>query len=310
MPPTVIATSRKEGVFSKLRLLFSTKVLVTLANDAFSQWGVHKVPRMSAALAYYTIFSLAPVLMIVTAVAGIAFGQKAAQGAIITQIQSFVGQDNAKAVQNLLRSAHKPVGGSIAGIVGILLLMIGAAGIFGEIRDALNTIWNVSPPKRRLWSMVREEFLSFGMVLVIGFLLLVSLVISAVLTAIAKYVGGSLPIPASVLHSLDLLLSLAIITALFAMMFKMLPDVKIAWSDVWIGAGITSLLFTTGKFLIGFYIGKTVSSSAYGAAASLVTIVAWIYYSAFILYFGAEFTRSYATKFGSQVGKDVQSIQK
>jgi membrane protein len=294
---------RHPSELSRMYAFVHPKALLTLTKEAFSQWGTHNVPRMSAALAYYTIFSLAPVLIIVIAVAGLVFGQKAAQGAVIAQTQQFLGQDNAKAVQNLLKSAHRPVGGGIASGIAILLLIIGAAGVFGEIRDALNTIWNVTPPKRRVWSMVRQEFLSFGMVLVIGFLLLVSLVISAALTAVAKYVGGSLPIPPFVLHWMDLLISLAIVTALFAMMFKMLPDVKIAWSDVWIGAGLTSLLFTMGKFLIGFYIGKTVSASAYGAAGSLVTIVAWIYYSAFILYFGAEFTRTYAMKFGSHAGR-------
>jgi membrane protein len=206
----------------------------------------------------------------------------------------------------MIQSAHEPAHSAIASVVGLVVLLIGATGVFGELRDALNTIWNANAnSKRRLWNLVRERFLSFGMVLVIGFLLLVSLVLSAALAAIAKYLEGNLPIPPILLHSLDFPASLGIITALFAMIFKLLPDVKIAWSDVWVGAGLTSLLFTVGKFLIGFYIGKSVSSSAYGAAGSLVSVVAWIYYSALILYFGAEFTRSYANKFGSHVGLNL-----
>jgi membrane protein len=285
------------------------RILLRLLRTAYLDWGAHNVPRMSAALAYYTIFSVAPILVIAIAIAGMAFGEKAAQGAVVGQVQDFIGQDSARAIQAMIQSAQKPAHSAIASMVGIIALLIGATGAFGEIRDALNIIWNAdAKPKGGLWNLVRDRFLSFGMVLVIGFLLLASLVLSAGLAAIAKYLDRSLPIPPFVLHFLDFFISIAIVTALFAMIFKLLPDAKIAWSDVWVGAGLTSVLFTVGKFLIGFYIGRSITSSAYGAAGSLVTVVAWIYYSAFILYFGAEFTRSYAGEFGSRAGLNVEKI--
>jgi len=186
-------------------------------------------------------------------------------------------------------------------MIGLFMLFLGASGVFCEMQDALNCIWHVSPDnKAGVLCLVKERFLSFGMVLGIGFLLLVSLLLSALLAAVTKYLAGVLPIPAVLLESVDFLFSLFSITVLFAMTFKLLPNTKIAWSDVWIGAALTSLLFTAGKFVIGFYIGTSVSASAYGAAGSLVIVVAWIYYSALLLYFGAEFTRVYATTLGSQ----------
>ena len=261
---------------------------------------------MGAALAYYTIFSLAPLLIIAVAIAGLAFGMQAAQGEIAGQIQGLVGRDGAKAIEAMIQSAHKPARGVIGSLIGVFALFLGASGIFCEMHDALNSIWHVSPDtKAGILSLVKERFLSFGMVLGIGFLLLVSLLLSALLAAVTKYLGGMLPIPAFWFESLDFLLSLLSITVLFAMIFKFLPDTKIAWSDVWIGAALTSLLFTAGKFVIGFYIGKSVSASAYGAAGSLVVVVAWIYYSALLLYFGAEFTRVYARTLGSQARERI-----
>ena len=256
---------------------------------------------MAAALAYYTIFSLAPLLIIAVAIAGLVFGMEAAQGEISGQIQGLVGRDGAKAIQAMIQSAHKPVHGVIGSVIGIFALFLGASGVFCEMQDALDSIWHVSPDtKAGVLGLLRERFLSFGMVLGIGFLLLVSLLFSALVAAVTKYLAGMLPIPAVLFESFDFFLSLLFITILFAMMFKLLPSTTIAWSDVWIGAALTSLLFTAGKFAIGFYIGKNVSESAYGAAGSLVVIVAWIYYSALILYFGAEFTRVYANRLGSQ----------
>src|SRR5207253_734988 len=212
-----------------------------------------------------------------------------------------VGRDGAKAIEAMIQSAHKPARGVIGSMIGLFALFLGASGIFCEMQDALNSIWHVNPDtKAGILSLVKERFLSFGMVLGIGFLLLVSLLLSALLAAVTKYLGGMLPIPAVLFESLDFLLSLLFITVLFAMIFKILPNTKIAWSDVWIGAALTSLLFTAGKFVIGFYIGKSVSASAYGAAGSLVVVVAWIYYSALLLYFGAEFTSVYARTLGSQ----------
>jgi membrane protein len=256
---------------------------------------------MGAALAYYTIFSLAPLLVIAIAIAGLVFGMKAAQGEITGQIEGLIGADAAKAVQTMIQAAHKPAHSAIASVVGVLALLVGASGVLSEMQDALNSIWRVNADEKSgIWNFAKARLLTFGMVLGIGFLLLVSLLLSAVLAAIGKYVEGVLPLPAAFLHSADFLFSLLFITVLFAMIFKLLPNARIAWSDVSVGAVVTSVLFTLGKFLIGFYIGRSVSASAYGAAGSLVIVVAWIYYSALLLYFGAEFTRVYAKKLGSQ----------
>ena len=280
---------------------FRPRYLYALLKSTYQEWSKAKVPRMGAALAYYTIFSLAPLLVIAISVAGIAFGDKAVQGQIVNQIQGLIGADAARAVQTMITSAHKPAHQAIASIVGFVVLFLGASGIFNEMQDALNEIWGIdTTAKTGVRNLVKTRFLSFGMVLGIGFLLLVSLLLSAVLSAVAKYVSGFLPVPAALLHVTDFLFSIFFITVLFAMIFKILPDVRIPWSDVWVGGAMTAILFTVGKFLIGFYIGKSVTASAYGAAGSLVVIVAWIYYCAQLLYFGAEFTKVYATECGSQ----------
>jgi membrane protein len=287
-----------------LRLFLRPKAISGLLKAAYSEWNKDNAPRMGAALAYYTIFSLAPLLIIAVAIAGLAFGTEAARGEIARQIQRLVGPDGARAIQEMIQSGHKPVHGVIGGMIGIIALFLGASGVFCEIEDALNSIWHVNPSgETGIRNLVKARFLSFGMVLGIGFLLLVSLLLSALLAAATKYMGDMLPVPVVVFESLDVLLSLFFITVLFAMLFKFLPHTKIAWSDVWIGAALTSLLFTAGKFVIGFYIGKSVSASAYGAAGSLVVLVAWIYYAALILYFGAEFTCVYANKLGSRRGQ-------
>jgi len=283
-----------------LSVFLRPRALFALLRAAYSEWSKDKAPRMGAALAYYTVFALAPLLIIAIAIAGLVFGVQAAQGEVSIQIEGLIGRDGANAIQTMIQSAHKPAHGGIASVVGVLALLLGASGAFSEMQDALNTIWHVkSEGRTRIRNLVKDRFLSFGMVLGIGFLLLVSLLLSALLAALAKYVGDLLPIPAVLLELADFLFSLLSITALFAMIFKLLPKITIAWSDVWAGAVLTSLLFTAGKFGIGFYIGKSVAASAYGAAGSLVIVVAWIYYSALLLYFGAEFTRVYANRIGS-----------
>lgn len=287
---------------------FHPKAIYRLMKATYQAWSKYKVPRMGAALAYYTIFSLAPLLVIAISVAGIVFGDKAVQGEIVGQIQGLMGADAARAVQTMIQSAHKPADQAIASIVGLVILFFGASGVFNEMQDALNEIWGVdTTAKTGIGNLVKTRFLSFGMVLGIGFLLLVSLLLSAFLAGVAKYVSGFLPVPAALLHVADILFSIFFITVLFAMIFKVLPDVKIPWSDVWVGAAMTAILFTIGKFLIGFYIGKSVTASAYGAAGSLVVIVAWIYYCAQLLYFGAEFTKVYATQCGSQCELSTQA---
>jgi membrane protein len=271
-----------------------------LLKATYLQWSKDKAPRMGAALAYYTIFSLAPLLVICIAIAGIVFGPKAVQGRIVGQIQSLVGPDSARVVQTMIRSAHKPAHQAIASIVGLAVLLLGASGVFTEMRDALNTIWRVDKSESGLKSIIKSRVISFGMVLTVGFLLLVSLLLSAALAAIGKYLGGFLPMPEFVLHAIDFLFSIFFISALFALIFKFLPEAKLRWADVWMGSALTAVLFTFGKFLIGLYVGKSVTSSTYGAGGALVVIVAWIYYCAQLLYFGAEFTRIYASRSGSQ----------
>jgi membrane protein len=278
------------------------KVLLALLKRTYAQFSKDKVPRMGAALAYYTIFSLAPLLIIAIGIAGFVFGRDAAQGSIVGQISNLVGPESGRAIQAMLQSAREPAPGIVASILGIATLLLGATGVFAEIQDALNTIWSVeTPPRNGIWNLVRARFLSLSMVLAIGFLLLVSLLLSATLAAVSKYIGGFLPGAAGLLHVIDFLISFVVIMILFATIFKVLPDARIAWGDVWAGAGLTAFLFTVGKFLIGFYIGKTVSASIYGAAGSLVLLVAWIYYSGIILYFGAEFTHAYCKECGSRM---------
>jgi membrane protein len=279
----------------------SPQALWGLLKSTCLEWNNDNVPRMGAALAYYTIFSLAPLLIIAISVAGLVFGMQAAKGEITGQIEGFLGRDGAKTVEDLIQSAYRPAHSVIASAIAIAALFVGASGVFFEIEDALNTIWRTThEPKKPLQQIFKVRLLSIGMVLGVGFLLLVSLLLSAALAGLSKYAGVFLKVPEFVLHVGDILSSLLFMTALFAMIFKLLPSVRIHWSDVWGGAALTSLLFTAGKFVIGFYVGKSISASAYGAAGSLVIVIAWIYYSALLLYFGAEFTRLYAKRFGSQ----------
>src|SRR5712664_3640416 len=289
------------------RFSWRPKPVYHLLRATYAEWSRDKVPRMGAALAYYTIFSLAPLLVIAIAIAGLVFGAEAVQGRIMGEIQGLVGVESARAIQTMIQSAHKPAHGVIASIVGVAILLVGTSGVFSEMQDALNTIWKVDTTSRTgVWNLVRSRFLSFGMVLGIGFLLLVSLLLSAALSAAADYLERFIPVPPAALHAVDFLFSLFFIAGLMALIFKLLPDVKVPWSDVWMGAVLTSLLFTAGKFLIGFYIGKSVTMSAYGATGSVVIILAWIYYSAQLLYFGAEFTRVFSNDCGSQCAITAQ----
>lgn len=289
---------------SGVRLFFKPKLLLSLLQAALMRANHDNVPRMSAALAYYTIFSLAPLLVISISVAGMVFGTEVVRDEITRQIQHLAGSDSTKAIQALIQSASRSAPSAIASALGVVVLLIGASGAFAEVYDALNTIWEVSPNWHSgLWNFLRARILSFGMVLAVGFFLMVSWLLSTALAAVAQYTEASLGMPVAFLHCLDFLFSVLFTTALFALIFKLLPEVTIAWTDVWIGAALTSLLFTVGKVLIGFYIGKSVIASAYGAAGSLVVVVAWFYYSAQIFYFGAEFTRVYALACGSRSGK-------
>lgn len=270
--------------------------------QTFSDWSEDKAPRLGAALAYYTVFSIAPLIVIVIAIAGMWFGQEAAQEQIFGQLASLVGTEGAKGISGLLEAANKPREGMIASALAIVTLIFGATGVFVQLQDALNTIWEVKPkPGRGIWGFIRHRLLSLAMVFAIGFLLLVSLVVSAGLAAAGKWFEGAMPGGEQVWHILNFVLSFVVIAALFSLMFKYLPDVKIAWRDVWLGGTLTALLFTIGKFALGMYLGRSSVSSAYGAAGSLIVLLLWVYYSAQILFFGAEFTQVYANRFGKKL---------
>jgi len=280
----------------------SGRVIWELLTNTFSEWNEHKAPRLAAALAFYTMFTLAPLLIVVIAVAGLAFGEQAARGQIIGQIQGLVGAESAQVIQNFLEQVNAPKSNLVATIIGLGTLLLGEWWVFGELQDALNTIWEVAPkPGRSLLEVLKVRFISFAMMLAIGFLLLVSLVASAVLSAFGTLLVGLLPDFQMLLQALNFIISFVVITLLFAMIYKVVPDLTIAWGDVWIGAAVTALLYTIGKYLIGVYLGTSSTASAYGAAGSLVIILIWVYYSAQILFLGAEFTRVYAQKYGSWI---------
>ncbi|MEH2084361.1 MAG: YihY/virulence factor BrkB family protein [Nostoc sp.] len=273
-----------------------------LLQETFKEWSDDKASRLAAALAYYTIFSIAPLLIIVIAIAGAVFGEEAARGQIVGQIQGLVGVDGAKFLETAIQSANKPQTGAIASIISVLVLLVGATGLFTELQDAMNTIWEVKPkPGRGINNMIRLRFLSFAMVIGIGFLLLVSLVISTILATLVTYFSNLLPGFDFIWQIANFIISFAITTVLFGLIFKVLPDVKIAWSDVLIGAALTSVLFSIGRFLLGQYLGNGSFGSTYGAAGSLVVILAWVNYAAQILFFGAEFTQVYSRRYGSGI---------
>ena len=278
------------------------KTIFGLLKETVAEWNKDKASRLAAALAYYTIFSLAPLLIIVIAIIGAVFGEDAAKGEIVGQIQGLVGKEGAEFIETAIASANQPTAGTLASITSIVVLLFGASGLFAQLQDALNTIWEVQPkPGRGVVGIIRDRFLSFTMVLGVGFLLLVSLVISAVLSGMVNVLGNALPGLGFLWQIVNFVLAFAVTTVLFGLIYKVLPDVKIAWSDVWIGAIITSLLFSIGRFLLGLYLGNSGFGSTYGAAGSVVIILAWVYYAAQILFFGAEFTQVYARRYGSRI---------
>jgi len=271
-----------------------------LFKQTFREFSQDKVPRLGAALAYYTIFSLAPLLLIVIAIAGLVFGREAASGQVYAQLRGVLGPASAEMIQTMVQAAAKPKTGTIATIIGIVTLFLGASGVIGQLKDALNTIWDVKPAKGGgIKAILKIYLLKGAMVLGIGFLLLVSLVLDSAIAALGKFAGSHLPGGETVWQILQLVVSFGVITVLFAAMFRFLPDLKIEWHDVWFGAGFTSLLFVLGKFALGLYLGKSAVGSSYGAAGSLVVVLLWVYYAAQIVLFGAEFTQVYARAHGS-----------
>ena len=286
------------------------KEAFSLVKATFFEWLDDQAPMLGAALAYYTVFSLAPLLIITIAIAGLIFGAEAAQGQIFDQLRGLLGAASGKAMEEIVQSAsEEPKTGMVATVIGFVTLLFGASGVFGQLQASLNIIWGVQPkPGRGVFGIVRDRFLSFGFILVVGFLLLVSLLLTAAIAFVGKQFGTMVPGMEAVIQLLNSILSLAVITLLFGMMFKILPDANIAWRDVWIGAFLTALLFTFGKFALGFYLGRSGVASSYGAAGSLIVLLIWVYYSSQIVFFGAEFTQVYANRFGSHVTPSSNAI--
>ena len=274
--------------------------LRAVLKETLAGWWNDNVPRMGAALAYYTLFALAPILVVVIAVGGMAFGPVAVRGEIVAQIQDLVGRDGAQAIQSILEGAAKSSWSIPATIIGVITFCLGATGAFLELQDDLDAIWRVKPRSRGnfLRDLLMQRIISFGLVLGFAFLLLTSLVVSAALAAVHSYIGSAFPGVAALWAAGYAVVSLGVITLLFAMIYKVLPDVKLKWADVWVGALATAVLFTVGKFLIGLYLGTSSFVSTYGAAGSVIVVLVWVYYSSQIILLGAEFTRAYVERFG------------
>lgn len=276
-----------------------------LIKKSFAAWLDDYAPSMGAALAYYTMFSLAPCLILVIAVAGLVFGADAARGEIVSQLRDLIGEEGAVAVQGLLTSASHPAKSIIASIIAVVTLLLGATSVFAELQSSLDRIWRAPALQQTsgLWALLRQRLLSFGMIVSIGFLLLVSLVVSAALSALGTWSRGFLPGWEVLLQVANLVVSFCITSVLFAMVYRILPRVWVAWRDVWIGAAVTALLFSVGKLAIGLYLGKAGVTSGFGAAGSLVVMLVWVYYSAQVFLLGAEFTWVFAHSHGSRAGE-------
>jgi membrane protein len=280
-----------------------------LVKKSVTAWIDDYAPSMGAAISYYTVFSIAPLLLIVIAVAGFVWGREAVQGQIVDQLSGLIGKEGATGIQALIKSANKPVQGFVATAISIVILIIGATTVFAELQSSLDRIWNVPAAKKAsgIWATLRARLLSLGFILGLGFLLSVSLVFSAGVAAFGTWANGLFPGWETILQIVNLVISLGIATVLFAMIYKLMPQASVGWRDVWIGAGVTAVLFEVGKTLIGLYIGKSGVTSSFAAAGSLVVLLVWVYYSAQIFLLGAEFTWAYAQDHGSLSGKDKQA---
>jgi membrane protein len=277
-----------------------------LLKQTFKEWSADDAPRLAAALSYYTAFSLAPLLIVIIAVVGIFFGEEAARGEIVARLTSELGRDNAAFIEEIVVNASSEENsGVIATIVGLVALLLGASGVFGQLQSSLNIIWDVEKTPSGIWNTIQRRLLSFGMIIVIGFLLLVSLVVSSVIAALDAFVMGIVPGMQLVMQAISFIISFGVVTFLFAMIYKYLPDVEIKWRDVIVGAAFTSLLFNIGRLLLAIYLGRATTASTYGAAGSLAVLLLWVYYSAQIVMFGAEFTQVYAKHVGSKIIPDV-----
>jgi membrane protein len=278
-----------------------------LSKDAVAAWVDDYAPSMGAALSYYSLFSMAPLLLIVTSIAGLVFDREAARGEVFGQLRGLLGDASAAAIEAALTSLSKPSHGIASTVIGLVVLLIGATSVFGELQNALDRIWRAPARDRSrgVWGLVRSRLLSFGMILGIAFLLMVSLVLSAAISALGKWWSGFFADWEVLLQVVNVLVGFGMTTVVFAMIYKIMPRVDVRWHDVWLGAATTSLLFNIGRFLIGLYIGKSGIASGFGAAGSIAVILIWVYYSSQIFLLGAEFTWVYAKRFGSMQGLDV-----
>jgi membrane protein len=284
---------------------FSRQV-VHVMRCAVTEWLAHRASSKGAALAFYTLFSLAPILVLVIAIAGFFYGTDAAQGQLLDELRGLVGKQGAETIQAILAGARNKESGKLATIIATVLLLIGATSAFAELKDSLDEIWNVPPPKDATWwDTVRTRMLSFGLILTLGLLLMFTLVVSAALTVLEKYLGGVWHSATIILGWVAWAISFLVIAVMFGAIYKLLPRVKLSWHDVTIGALGTAIMFTVGKFAIGLYIGNSGTASSFGAAGSLIALLLWVYYSAQIFFLGAEFARQYALQMGSLKDKHV-----
>jgi membrane protein len=298
--------SGQSNIFAMRSAYNKLTSLIGLITPAFWQWFDHNAFQMAAALAYYTLISLAPLIIILIAIVGPFFGNAATENYIVGAIAGIAGEETARAVQAIVHNANQYGSGVLASVVGVILLLLGAGAVVGQLQQSLNVIFGVTPKADiDWWAFIRARFFSYAMLLAIGFLLLVSLIVTTILSAISKYFGDFVPYLAAIWPALDLASSFALVALLFAMIYKILPDVNITWKDALIGAALTSFLFSVGKFLIGLYLGRSTVAAAYGAAGSVVTILLWVYYSALIVFFGAEVTQLYAAQIGSGVNANA-----
>ncbi len=280
--------------------------------ESFSEWNKHNAPRLGAALSYYTLLSLAPLLLVIVSVTGLVMGRASAVNGVIQQIGNLIGPEAARAAQALLQNPHSAAHGVLGAVLGVGTLLFGASAVMVELRDSLNTVWDIPPPEsaglKKISAFIKERLFSFALVLAVGFLLVVSLAISAWISALGAFSASFVPAHEVLLHVANFIVSFVIVSTLFAAIYKFLPYVTPEWKEALVGGAVTSVLFTTGKLLLGIYLGKATFASAYGAAASFVILIVWVYYSAQIFFLGAELTKAFANRHGSQPSKHPEGM--
>src|SRR5215469_10505108 len=291
---------------------FRWRNIVSIFSASLGEWSKHKAPRLGASLAFYTLLSITPLLLVLVSVVGLVLGHQTAEQDIVSQVQALIGKQGATAAQAVLEGSHNTAQGIIATAFGLLTLLFGASGVLIELHDALNTIWEVPTPElsglKKLSSFIKERLFSFALVLAIGFILVVSLALSAWIAALGAWSASILPAHEIILHTVNFVVSFVIITGMFSAIYKFVPDVHIEWRDVVLGGAVTALLFTIGKLALGIYLGKASFASTYGAAASIVVLIVWVYYSGQIFFLGAEFTKTFANFYGSQPSRQPNGL--